>query len=133
MFKRVIPLAKRLIHKRTDSCIFINLKGIICDKNNLKYLSITNLNLKQLIYYKNNLNDLSITNLKSKRPDMIFHINIFRIFKKKKSTSLECSSRNLYLCTSIKRILYFCVVFSYNFVLYLNISIIIFIILSFFF
>ena len=40
----------------------------MCDRNNLKDQSVTNLKLKGLICDKNNLKEQSITNLKLKGP-----------------------------------------------------------------
>jgi len=42
----------------------------MCDQNNLKNQSVTNLKLKGLICDQNNLKDQSITNLKLKGPRM---------------------------------------------------------------
>jgi len=45
-------------------------KGLICDQNNLKDQSVTNLKRKGLRYDQNNLNDQFIKNLKFKGPLM---------------------------------------------------------------
>jgi len=42
----------------------------MCDQNNLKDQSVTNLKLKRLTCDKNNLKDQSVTNLKLKGPMM---------------------------------------------------------------
>jgi len=48
----------------------------MCDKNNLKDQSVTNLKLKVLMCDQNNLKDQYVTNLKLKGPQVQFNLVI---------------------------------------------------------